>query len=145
MPRFLKPSTAFWPSLDSGSLVASGPLFYLTFGDLDEHPLLQGGRLIVAKSGPACVEFILLSPDAYPSMVHPIPKSGIEHQEPYQVLGDGVHEYFVFHHVGAFRVQHFHTKGGFDVPEAQLDFPPVDVERSHYFRRVGYWVQKSGC
>lgn len=51
-----------------------------------------------------------------------------QYQGARHVVGDGVHEQFLAHHVGALGAHDFHVQGGFDVAVIQFDAPAAVIQ-----------------
>ena len=63
--------------------------------------------------------------EADPGQIDLMPDSRFLHQRADQVIGNGVHHDFFFHHGGSLAAQHIHTEGDFDFTEMEFDAPTL--------------------
>jgi len=60
-----------------------------------------------------------------PGKIDLMPDGSFLHQRANQVVGNGVHHDFLFHHCGGLAAQHVHAEGDFDFTEVKFDAPAL--------------------
>ena len=75
---------------------------------------------------------------------HVVPLGAFLHDAAREVVRDCVHADFFFYHPGAFAAQDVRSHADFDVAEALLDSPSLEVEFGEDFARVFFGVEQGG-
>ena len=76
-----------------------------------------------------------------PTVIDAMQLTGLEHQQPNDVVGKEVHQQFLLQHGRALRAQQFHAHGGLDVPKAQFNAPTMGVEADLLLGEIGLVIE----
>ena len=119
----------------------------LVFGDEVEELFVESGSFSGEgglDGGGVVAHGVEAAFEAEGSEVHIVFMGCFLHDQPDEVVADGVHAEFFFYHRGGFAAQGVGSHARFDFAQAQFDVPSRAVEFGEHFEGVFFGVEEGG-
>jgi len=79
-----------------------------------------------------------------PPELTPVCDGAMQNEQPYGVVGTGMHEDFLLDHGGGFAAQHIHLHRRFDVAKKQLDAPAAVIQLGDLLDAILFGIDQRG-